>query len=101
MWRHKFTVRHVGAQVVISICQITHVYHDWDSYFVMSNVPTSDNFKKDAQEKKNARDTSLIVLSDYAKRLESHVHTRYIQKIAAIGVDPACLQGEKLDPEWV
>lgn len=39
------------------------------------------------------------MLSEYAKNLESHVRTRYLQKIAAIGVDPACLHSEKLDPE--
>jgi hypothetical protein len=39
------------------------------------------------------------VLSDYAKRLESHVRTSYLQKIAVVGVDPACLLGDKLDSE--
>lgn len=33
------------------------------------------------------------------KKLEGHVYTRYLQKIGVVGVDPACLVGEKLDPE--
>ena len=62
----------------------------------MSDLLPSDNLKNKAQEKKNIEDPSLIVLSDYAKNLESHVLTRYSQKI---GVDPARLQGEKLEAE--
>lgn len=65
----------------------------------MSKISPSDNIKQEDQEKKNAEDPSLIVLSDYAKKLKSHIYTRYLRKIAVIGVDSACLQGEKLDAE--
>lgn len=53
----------------------------------MSKVLSSDNLKK--EEKNIEIDASSIVQSDYPKRLEIHVHTRY----------PACLLGEKLDSE--
>ena len=41
----------------------------------------------------------MSVLSDFAKKLEGHVYSRYLQKIGVVGVDPACLVGEKLNPE--
>lgn len=47
----------------------------------------------------NSKDKCLPVLSDFAKKLEGHVYSRYLQKIGVVGVDPACLVGEKLDPE--
>ena len=41
------------------------------------------------------------VLSEYAKSLEEHVRKRYVQKIAAIGVDPVAIEAEgaKFDTE--
>lgn len=65
----------------------------------MSEALLVDISKKETQEQKRIEDTSSIVLSEYAKKLESHIRTRYLKKIEGIGVDPACLQGEKLDAE--
>ena len=42
---------------------------------------------------------NIPVLSDYAKALESHVKSRYVQKISVVGVDPASLPSEQFDPE--
>ena len=48
---------------------------------------------------KISKDNCSIVLSECGKKLRGHVYTRYLQKIGVIGVDPACLIGEKLNPE--
>ena len=49
----------------------------------------------DLSEKKACEDLSLganiPVLSDYVKGLESHVKSRYLQKISVVGVDPASI----------
>ena len=36
--------------------------------------------------------TSVPLLSDYASKLEPHVKDRYLQKIAAIGIDPVTIR---------
>lgn len=79
---------------VISICQITHVHIYFDSKYMMSEASLDDISKKETQEKRKVEDTS-IVLSEYAKNLQSHIQTRYLKKIKGIGVNPLCLQGEK------
>ena len=42
---------------------------------------------------------SIPVLSAYVKRLETRIKRRYLQKIAVLGVDPACRPSEQLDGE--
>jgi hypothetical protein len=42
---------------------------------------------------------SVPVLSKYASTLESHVKSRYLQKIEAVGIDPASIPSEQFDPE--
>ena len=42
---------------------------------------------------------NIPVLSDYVKALESHVKSRYLQKISVVGVDPASLPSEQFEPE--
>ena len=84
---------------LISICQNTHVRLSFDSNNAMSEDLLVDISEKETQEQKRIEDTSSIHLSEYAKKLESHIRTRYLKKIEGIGVDPACLQGEKLDAE--
>ena len=63
----------------------------------MCEAINNDNLQIEDKKNKNINEAPSIVLSEYAKSLESHVRTRYLQKITNIGVDPACLQGEKLD----
>ena len=43
--------------------------------------------------------TSVPLLSDYASKLEPHMKDRYLQKIAAIGIDPVTVVGKYADPE--
>lgn len=38
-------------------------------------------------------------LSDYAKKLDSHVKKRYCDKISCVGIDPALISDKKYDPE--
>ena len=40
-----------------------------------------------------------IPLSDYAKKLDPHVRTRYLEKIAAIGIDPVLIEGKQFEPD--
>ena len=42
---------------------------------------------------------NIPVLSDYVKCLESHVKSRYLQKISVVGVDPASIPSDQFDPE--
>lgn len=42
---------------------------------------------------------NIPVLSDYVKGLESHVKSRYLQKISVVGVDPASIPSDQFDPE--
>ena len=37
---------------------------------------------------------NIPVLSDYVKGLESHVKSRYLQKISVVGVDPASMHSK-------
>ena len=41
----------------------------------------------------------IQVLSEYAKALEGQVNERYLQKISAIGVDPASIPTDQFSPE--
>ena len=41
----------------------------------------------------------ILVLSEYAKGLETHVKRRYLQKISLVGVDPASIPSDQFDPE--
>ena len=42
---------------------------------------------------------NIPVLSEYVKGLESHVKSRYLQKITLVGVDPASIPSDQFDPE--
>jgi hypothetical protein len=50
---------------------------------------TDDPSKSDVEEKGKGKDTPITLLSEYGKRLESHVKCRYFEKIEVIGIDPA------------
>lgn len=65
---------------LISICQITHVCLCFDSNYVMSEALLVDISKKETQEQNRIEDASSIVLSEYAKKLESHIRTRHLKK---------------------
>lgn len=41
----------------------------------------------------------IPLLSEYAKALEGRVNERYLQKISAIGVDPASIPTDQFSPE--
>ena len=41
----------------------------------------------------------IQVLSEYAKALKGRVNERYLQKISAIGVDPASIPTDQFSPE--
>ena len=41
----------------------------------------------------------IPVLSDYVKGLESHVKSRYLQKISVVGVDPTSIPTDQFAPE--
>ena len=43
---------------------------------------------------------NIPVLSDYVKGLESHVKSRYLQKISVVGVDPASILYMSGAPIW-
>lgn len=54
------------------------------------------------EKAKNQSDDELRVvpvLSDYSKALESHVRARFLQKISAIGVDPASIPSDQFSSE--
>lgn len=40
-----------------------------------------------------------IPVSDYAKKLDSTVKRRYLDKIKCIGIDPVLIQGKNFDPD--
>ena len=84
---------------LICICQYSHVCLYFELSCVVSDDKTSVDWETKSQKSENSKDKCLPVLSDFAKKLEGHVYTRYLQKIGVVGVDPACLVGEKLDPE--
>ena len=84
---------------LICICQYSHVRLYFEFSCVMSDDKTSVDCETKSQKSENSKDKCLPELSDFAKKLEGHVYTRYLQKIGVVGVDPACLVGEKLDPE--
>ena len=84
---------------LIWVCQCSHVRLYLELSCVMSEDKTSVDCETKSQKSENSKDKCFPVLSDVAKKLEGHVYTRYLQKIGVVGVDPACLVGEKLDPE--
>ena len=86
----------LAHRYLINICQHSHVRL---CFCVMSDDKSSDNQEKKSQTSEISKGNCSIVLSEYAKNLQGHVYFRYLQKIGVIGVDPACLTGEKLDPE--
>ena len=58
----------------------------------------------DISKNKNENSTDeaskcIAVLSEYAKALEGRINERYLQKISAIGVDPASIQTDQFSPE--
>ena len=56
------------------------------------------NFWKHQKGRKK-EDICKIILSDYVKRLKSHVKQKYLEKISPVGINPATLIDAKLDPQ--
>ena len=56
------------------------------------------NFWKHQKGRKK-EDICNIILSDYVKRLKSHVKQKYLEKISPVGINPATLIDAKLDPQ--
>ena len=56
------------------------------------------NFWKHQKGRKK-EDICNIILSDYVKRLKSHVKQKYLEKISLVGINPATLIDAKLDPQ--
>ena len=60
----------------------------------MATNSTETVTKRDVKTRHEA-----IPLSDYAKRLDSHVKERYMEKVAIIGIDPLLISEGKHDPK--
>ena len=56
------------------------------------------NFWKHQKGRKK-EDIRNILLSDYVRRLESHVKQRYLEKISLVRINPATLIDAELDPQ--
>ena len=56
------------------------------------------NFWKHQKGRKK-EDICNIILSDYVKRLKSHVKQKYLEKISPVGINPATLIDAKLDAQ--
>jgi len=65
----------------------------------MSDDFASNSLKEKIEKSKTVKKQPSSKLSEYGERLEGHVKTRYLEKIAVIGIDLALLVGAKLDPE--
>ena len=63
-------------------------------FFRVHNLP-----REKAGEDVDSLCENIPVLSDYIKALESHVKSRYLQKISVVGMDPASLPCKKFEPE--
>ena len=73
---------------LICICKYSQVRLYFEMSCVMSDDKTSVDCETKSQKSENSKDKCLPVLSDFAKKLEGHVYTRYLQKIGVVGVDP-------------
>ena len=63
-------------------------------------MDSGEKASEKASEKTSVKEENFPVISDYCKSLEEHVKRRYLQKISAIGVDPAVIgAGANLDTE--
>lgn len=58
-----------------------------------------DLSKEKACEDLQSLAANISMLSDYVKGLESHVKTRYLQKISVVAVDPASIPRGQLNSE--
>jgi len=55
----------------------------------MTDHSTSNSSKENIDKSQIVYQKPSIKLSEYVGRLEGHVKTRYLEKIAVIGTDPA------------
>ena len=58
-----------------------------------------DSAPENGQNEIEKLSRKIPALSDYAASLESHVKLRYLQKISAVGVDPASIPCDQFGPE--
>ena len=64
--------------------------------FATTIIPASDMDSKEKETKceKNSRVDYSFPIFEYAKQLDLPVRDRYLQKIAAIGIDPVLVEGK-------
>ena len=58
-----------------------------------------DSKEKKTKCQKNSGVDYSISISEYAKQLDLLVRDRYLQKIAAIGIDPVLVEGKDFKPD--
>ena len=58
-----------------------------------------DSKEKETKCQKNSGVDYSFPISEYAKQLDLPVKDRYLQKIAAIGIDPVLVQGKDFRPD--
>ena len=88
---------HVGVQ---QHAEFTYADYARTSASVVFVMDPGEKASENASEKTSEKEGNFPVISDYCKSLEEHVRRRYLQKISAIGVDPAVIcAGANLDTE--
>ena len=58
-----------------------------------------DSKEKETKCQKNSGVDYSFPISEYAKQLDLPVRDRYLQKIAAIGIDPVLVEGKDFKPD--
>ena len=58
-----------------------------------------DISQENCNEDLDSLSKDILVLSEYAKVLETHVKRRYLQKISVVVVDPASIPSDQFNPE--
>ena len=110
-WRDRTYCSHRGIDETIDRFHVTShhfrsailVYHfrlrnprNFSTTIIPTSIMDSKEKEKESQNKSGV-DYSFPI-SEYAKQLDFPVRDRYLQKIAAIGIDPVLVEGKDFKP---